>query len=44
MPSVNEAMRAGDEALTRAEIEDLASRFERAAQALVDARTALRSR
>ena len=44
MPSVNEAIRASDEGLTRAEIEDLASRFERAAQSLVDARTALRSR
>jgi N-acetylated-alpha-linked acidic dipeptidase len=44
MPSVNEAIRASDEALTRTEIEDLASRFERAAQSLVDARTALRSR
>jgi len=44
MPSINEAIRASDEALTRGEIEDLASRFDRAAQAVVDARSALRSR
>ena len=44
MPSINEAIRASDEALTRGEIEDLAGRFDRAAQALVDARSALRSR
>jgi len=31
MPSINEAIRASDEALTRGEIEDLASRFDRAA-------------
>ena len=44
MPSVNEAIRANDETLTRGEIDDLASRFDRAAQALVDARRALTSR
>jgi N-acetylated-alpha-linked acidic dipeptidase len=44
LPSVNEAIRANDEALTRAEIDDLAARFTRAAQAVADARTALRSR
>ena len=44
LPSVNEAIRANDEALTRTEIEDLASRFDRAAQALADARAALRAR
>jgi hypothetical protein len=44
MPSINEAIRASDETLTRGEIEDLASRFDRAAQAVVDARAALRSR
>ena len=44
LPSVNEAIRANDETLTRGEIEDLASRFDRAAQALVDARRALSSR
>ncbi len=44
MPSVNEAIRANDETLTRGEIEDLANRFDRAAQALVDARRALSSR
>ncbi len=44
MPSINEAIRGSDEALTRGEIEDLAGRFDRAAQALVDARSALRSR
>src|SRR5205085_5211314 len=31
-PSINEAIRAGDEGRTRAEIQDLASRFDRAAQ------------
>ena len=41
-PSVNEAIRAGSEALTRTEIEDLARHFERAADALAAARTALR--
>jgi N-acetylated-alpha-linked acidic dipeptidase len=43
LPSVNEALRANDETLTRGEIVDLASRFERAAQALVNARTALKA-
>jgi N-acetylated-alpha-linked acidic dipeptidase len=44
LPSVNEAIRGNDEALTRREIADLASRFDRAAQAVTDARTALRAR
>jgi N-acetylated-alpha-linked acidic dipeptidase len=44
LPSVNEAIRANDEALTRSELEDLAGRFTRAAQAVADAREALRSR
>ncbi len=44
LPSVNEAIRANDETLTRNEIADLAARFERAAQAVADARAALRSR
>jgi N-acetylated-alpha-linked acidic dipeptidase len=44
MPSVNEAIRASDETLTRGEIEDLANRFDRAAQAIADARAALRAR
>jgi N-acetylated-alpha-linked acidic dipeptidase len=43
-PSVNEAIRSGDAALTQNEIADLASRFERAAQAVADARAALRAR
>jgi N-acetylated-alpha-linked acidic dipeptidase len=43
-PSINEAIRTGDSSLTQSEIADLASRFERAAQAVADARTALRSR
>jgi N-acetylated-alpha-linked acidic dipeptidase len=43
-PSVNEAIRSGDEALARSEVEDLARRFEAAAQAVSDARSALRSR
>jgi N-acetylated-alpha-linked acidic dipeptidase len=43
-PSVNEAIRTGDSSLTQSEIADLASRFERAAQAVADARAALRSR
>jgi N-acetylated-alpha-linked acidic dipeptidase len=43
-PSVNEALRAGDQALTQREIVDLASRFDAAAQAIVDARTALTAR
>jgi N-acetylated-alpha-linked acidic dipeptidase len=41
LPSINEAIRANDETLTRSEIEDLASRFDRAAQAVADARSAL---
>jgi hypothetical protein len=44
LPSVNEAIRANDERLTKAEVEDLAARFERATQAVADARDALRSR
>jgi hypothetical protein len=44
LPSVNEAIRANDERLTKAEVEDLAARFEHAAQAVADARDALRSR
>jgi N-acetylated-alpha-linked acidic dipeptidase len=44
LPSVGEAIRAGDEALTRTEIQDLASHFDRAAQALSEARTAIRGR
>ena len=43
-PSVNEAIRSGDEALARSELEDLARRFDAAAQAVTDARGALRSR
>ncbi len=43
LPSVNEAIRSGDEGLTRTEIEDLASRFDSAAQALSQARTAIRA-
>jgi len=41
LPSVNEAIRAGDEALTRREIADLAARFDNAAEAVSDARAAL---
>ncbi len=44
LPSVNEAIRSNDEALTKSEIEDLATRFDRAAQAVADARAALRGR
>jgi len=44
LPSINEAIRANDQTLTRSEIEDLASRFDRAAQAVADARAALSSR
>lgn len=44
LPSVREAIRAGDEDLTRSEIQDLAARFDRAAQSVADARTALRVR
>jgi len=41
LPSVNEAIRAGDAALTRAEIADLAQRFRAAASKLDDARRAI---
>jgi len=41
LPSVNEAIRSADETLTRNEIQDLAAHFDRAAQALTQARTAL---
>ena len=41
-PSVNEAIRAGDVGLAQREIDDLASRFGRAAGAIDDARSALR--
>ena len=41
-PSINEAVRAGDERRTAAEIADLAGRFGAATDALVRARTALR--
>jgi N-acetylated-alpha-linked acidic dipeptidase len=44
LPSVNEAIRAGDEALTKSEIADLTQRFGQAAQAVADARAALASR
>jgi N-acetylated-alpha-linked acidic dipeptidase len=44
LPSINEAIRAGDEALTRSELQDLASRFDHAAQAVADARAALANR
>jgi N-acetylated-alpha-linked acidic dipeptidase len=44
LPSVNEAVRSNDEALTRSEIADLAHRFDQASQALADARAALRAR
>lgn len=40
-PSVNEAIRAGDEKLTGSEIADLARHFEAATKAIADARTAL---
>ena len=40
-PSVNEAIRAGDERLTSAELIDLAQRFDVATEALVTARAAL---
>lgn len=43
-PSVNEAIRANDAALTQNEIADLANRFDQASQAVADARAALRSR
>jgi len=44
LPSVNEAIRVNDERLTKAEVEDLAARFERAAQAVANAKDALRGR
>ncbi len=44
LPSINEAIRSGDEALTRSEIDDLAGRFDAATQALAAARAALQSR
>ena len=44
LPSVNEAIRSADEALTRNEIQDLAAHFDRAAQVLTQARNALRGR
>lgn len=42
-PSVNEAIRAGDRALTEQEITDLAKRFDAATQAIVDATAAFGS-
>lgn len=44
LPSVNEAIRTNDEQLTKAEVDDLAARFEHAAQAVADARESLRPR
>ena len=44
MPSVNEAIRSGDESLTRSEMADLAARFDRAAQAVADARASIQGR
>jgi N-acetylated-alpha-linked acidic dipeptidase len=41
LPSVNEAIRAGNEALTRSEIEDLTHHFDQAVEALTAARGAL---
>lgn len=41
LPSVNEAIRAGNETLTRSEIEDLTHHFDQAVQALTAARAAL---
>ena len=43
-PSVNEAIRSGDAALTSREMEDLAARFDAATRALVVARDAINSR
>jgi hypothetical protein len=40
-PSVNEALRAGNESLTGTELADLAHRFTQATDALVRAREAL---
>lgn len=44
LPSVNEALRAGDRALTMREVVDLAGRFASATRALEDAAAALRER
>ncbi|MGH7623428.1 MAG: M20/M25/M40 family metallo-hydrolase, partial [Gemmatimonadaceae bacterium] len=44
LPSINEAIRAADETLTRSEIGDLATRFDSATRALSTARAALESR
>lgn len=44
LPSINEAIRANDESLTRTEVADLASRFDAAAQFVAQAREALRGR
>jgi N-acetylated-alpha-linked acidic dipeptidase len=44
LPSVNEAIRANDERLAKTEVDDLTARFERAAQAVADAKEALRGR
>ncbi len=44
LPSINEAIRSGDESLTRSEIQDLATRFDAATQALAAARSALLQR
>ena len=41
LPSVNEALRTGDESLTRRELDDLTTRFGQAATALANARAAL---
>ena len=44
LPSVNEAIRAGDRALTSREVADLAARFASATRAIEDATAALRGR
>jgi N-acetylated-alpha-linked acidic dipeptidase len=44
LPSINEALRAGDRALTAREVNDLAMRFAVATRALEDATIALRDR
>jgi N-acetylated-alpha-linked acidic dipeptidase len=41
LPSINEAIRRGDESLANREIGDLAERFENATRALADAQRAL---
>jgi N-acetylated-alpha-linked acidic dipeptidase len=41
LPSINEAIRAGDSALAAREIADLAARFDEAARALAEARAAI---